>query len=235
MATTLGTLRTRVRTLLLETTASFWTDAELLDHLLAGAKDMWGALIDLNAEHYSTEDATNVSQAASTATLTGIPTDCFRILHIEPRDITTAGTGRGILYVPKDYNSLEFTAARAQGTLSSDAVGVVYYEPRSAGPPVDTMTVRVAPLLSAALTLRVKYCPTLSSSLDASSNNPIPGESDNALVAWCIAYARAKEREDRSPDPNWLKIYGTEKDNILTRATPRQSQEPDVVEDLFGG
>ena len=53
-------------------------------------------------------------------------------------------------------------------------------------------------------------------------------------MAWTVAFARAKEREDRSPDPAWLAIYATEKQNILTRLTPRQTQEPEIVGDMFG-
>jgi hypothetical protein len=68
----------------------------------------------------------------------------------------------------------------------------------------------------------------------SSGNNPIPGESDQALIAYIVAFARAKEREDRSPDPNWIAVYANEKQSILTRLTPRQSQEPDVVEALWG-
>jgi hypothetical protein len=40
MATTLGTIRTNARIRLLETTAKFWTDAELLDYIIDGVKDL---------------------------------------------------------------------------------------------------------------------------------------------------------------------------------------------------
>jgi hypothetical protein len=101
---------------------------------------------------------------------------------------------------------------------------------------VATPTVRVVPQISGTLLLRFIYVAAPgSAALTLNSANPIPGESDNAMMAWIIAQARAKEREDRSPDPNWLAIYGTEKQSLLVRMAPRQQQEPEVVEDLFGG
>jgi hypothetical protein len=50
-----------------------------------------------------------------------------------------------------------------------------------------------------------------------------------------VAWARAKEREDRSPDPAWFATYSTDKQSLLTALTPRQEQEEEVVEGLFDG
>lgn len=234
MATTLGTIRTNARVHLIETTANFWTDAELLEHIQQGVKDLWRAVVDLHQEHFLTVDETNVSQAASATSLTGVPSDCYRVHIIEPRDTTDTGSSKALIYQPKDYNSKEFVGARSLGTQDPTSAGVIYYTLTQAGAPVAAPTVLVAPKLSAAALLRFVYVPTLSvAAMTASDNNPIPGESDNALKAWCVAYGRAKEREDRSPDPNWLAVYATEKANILTSLTPRQTQEPEVVEGLF--
>ena len=213
---------------------AFWTDAELLTYILEGAKDLWRALLDLHQEHFMTVDATNVSLAASTATITGTPADTLRVLSIEPRDLSVAtGTGRYILFQPADYQSPEFVAARSRDDIDPNEGGIIYYAVAGAGSPVAAPTIYVAPEISSALNLRLVYIPTLSSSLAAASNNPIPGESDLALKAWCIAYAKAKERDDGSPDPNWLAIYATEKQSLLTVSTPRQEQEPRVVRGVF--
>lgn len=236
MATLLSAIETQARRHLLETTAAFWTSAELIDIMNQGIKDLWGSAIDLHQEHWFTNDATNVSMAASTATLTGVPTDVFRIILIEPRDVSAGVTGRNVLFVQKDYNSREMIAARSAAATDTNTIegGVVYYAPTQAGAPVGAPTVYVAPLLTAALNLRLVYVP-IQATLTAAGNNPIPGESDNALVAWTVAYARAKEREDRSPDPNWLAVYGTEKQNIMVRLKPRDESEPDNVEGMFEG
>jgi hypothetical protein len=113
MATTLGTIRTRVRTFIREGSASFWTDAELLEHLDAGVRDLWGSVTQLNLEHFFTVDATNVSMAASTATLTGVPADVLRVHLIEPRDTTSTGNGRFTHFIPRDYNHPDSIAARS--------------------------------------------------------------------------------------------------------------------------
>ena len=235
MATTLSTLRTSARAHLIETTADFWTDAELLDIMLQGVKDLWGAVIDLHQEHFLTVDITNVSLSANGTSLSGVPTDTFRVHLIEPTDITNAGSYENLIFVPRDYNSPDFIAARTATAQDSTTTGIIYYCLISAGAPVGAPSVLVAPSVTTALAagaIRFVYVPVLGT-LTGSSNNPIPGESDHALIAWTVAYARAKEKDDRVPDAGWLAVYATEKQHILTRLTPRQTQEPDYVEALF--
>lgn len=235
MATLLSSLETQARTTLLEPVASFWTSAELIAIANKGIKDLWGALIDLHQEHYQTMDVTNVTLAADSDVLANVPTDVFRVLLIEPKDVSVAGAYRGLQFVPKDYNSQEFTSARTLGSVNALQSQVLYYTISQAGAPVGAPTIRIAPMLSAALaagTIRLVYIPTIAD-LTASGTNPVPGESDNALIAWIIAYAKAKEREDGAPDPGWLAVYATEKQNILTRSTPRQEQEPEYVDAMF--
>lgn len=228
MATLLSTIRTDVRTTLIETTASFWSDDELLRILILGCQDLWKALVDLKQDHFLTIDETNVSLAASATSLTGVPADVFRVRGIEPRTLTDS---TATIFSPKDFTHPDFVRARQQST--SDANGrVVLYDVIQAGAPVGAPTIRTAPALTAALLLRLIYIATLGT-LTAASNNPIPGDSDNALKAWGIAYARAKEREDRSPDPEWIAIYSSEKQQLMTVNTPRQDDEPEYAEALF--
>ncbi len=52
-------------------------------------------------------------------------------------------------------------------------------------------------------------------------------------MAWTVAFARAKERDDRSPDPNWLAVYATEKSHLLESLGLRQYQEPTYVEAIY--
>jgi len=216
-------------------TSPFWSSAELIDIVNQGIKDLWGAVIDLFQEHYLTIDTTNVSYTAEAESLSGIPTDVFRVFLIEPKDTTQLGTYRNIVFAPRDYNSPEFTAARSRTSANPVQDSIVYYALSGAGAPVGAPTVLIAPKLSVNLpagTIRFAYNPIIADKI-SSDSNPIPGESNNALIAWMVAYARAKEREDRSPDPNWLAVYATEKGNILTRLTPRQTHEPDYVEPIF--
>lgn len=212
----------------------FWSSAELIDILNQGIKNLWGALIDLFEDHFQTIDTTNVTLAADATSLAGVPSDVFRVLLIEPADTTSAGSTRHVRFIPRRYNSDDFINARAQDALDPSTAGVIFYEVTQPGPPTAAPTILTAPKLSSAMSLRLAYIPT-QAAVAAAGNNPIPGESDMALIAYGVAFARAKEREDRSPDPNWLKTYDTEKQGLLVRLTPRQEQEPEVVEGVFDG
>ncbi len=214
------------------TGGSNWSDAELLVHLTDAAKDLWAAILDTYGDHFFTVDTTHVSLAASDTQLTGVPTDCFRVQLIEPLDTTTTASGGNVAFVPRKYNHPDFEAARAVGTIDPSMAGVIFYDVSGAGTPVGTPVILTAPKLASALNLRFVYNPTLGV-LTTASNNPIPGEADKALVSYCIAFGRSKERDDRSPDPNWIAVYATEKQSILARITPRQEQEAEYVNGMF--
>lgn len=228
MATLLSKIVEIARGHLVEATASYWSDAFLLDLAILGVNDLWGAVNDLYQDHFLTIDATNVSQAANATSLAGVPADVFRIHLIEPR---TLSTNVGLFYEPKDYGHPDFVRARGQSAIDPTD-GTIYYDVMAAGAPIGAPTIVVAPIVSSAVLLRLVYVPTVGT-LTLASNNPIPGASDNALVSWVVAYARAREREDRAPDSEWLTAYKTEKVNLLNRLQPRQAQEPQVAEAFF--
>lgn len=230
MATLISAIETQARRHLLETSASFWSSAELVDLIIAGIKDLWRDTVDLKQEHYLTVDITNVSLAASTATLTGVPTDVHKVYLIEPLNTSNTSSNEGLVFTPLDYNHKLFNAARAQDDVSPNNE-TIYYAITGQGAPVGAPTIRIAPKVTAAVSLSFSYIPTLAT-MTSSSNVPIPGEADNALVAWCVAYARAKEREDRSPDPNWIAIYSTEKSHLLQSLGVRQYQDLQFVDGL---
>jgi len=212
--------------------AAFWTEDELLQIMILGARDLWRAIVDLHQGHFTTIDATNVSLTASSSTLTGVPVDCFRVLSLEPRDLSQSASTRNVTFRPMPYQSRQFMEARASSSFSPSEGGVIYYDILNAGSPVAAPSIVIAPQISSAMNCRLVYTNTLAA-LTESSNNPIPGESDNALIAWTTAWARAKDREDRMPDPSWLAPYATDKNALLVALTPRQEQEPEVVEDFF--
>lgn len=228
MATTLSSLETQVRRHLIETTASYWSSDELVTLMNRCIKELWRAILDLNQEHFLTIDATNVTLAASTSTLSGVPTDVFRIVLIEPRDMSDTSPNVGLQFTPKDYNHPDFVAARSHSAVSPSQRELLYAV-ISAGAPVAAPTIRVAPQVDAAVNLTLAYIPVLADKI-AANDNPIPGESDQAIIAYTVAFARTKEREDRIPDPEWLSIFATEKQSLLTALTPRSTQEPEFVE-----
>jgi len=231
MATPISTIIAAARVTLLETTARFWTDAELLEICVDGCKDLWKKIIDLGFDHFVTIDETNVSMAASTVALSGVPADLFRIRTIEPRTLNASNPG--LIFKPRSLTHPDFVQAKVLSAVEP-RTRVIYYAVVNAGAPVGAPSIRCAPTVSAAVPLAVAYIPVLGT-LTAVSNNPIPGESDKALKHYTIAFARAKQRADRAPDPEHISIYATEARNLLIALTPRSEQEPETVVGLFEG
>jgi hypothetical protein len=233
VATTLASIISQARTTYLyepvEVANGQWTDAELLLILGNGIKDLARALKDTYQNFFFTLDVTNVSMPANSQTLTGVPADVFIVLGLEPRDLATY---EHVIFTPLDYNDRKFRAARAEGARSLQTVGDVYeifFNVAGAGAPVAAPTIYVAPKLSTALPLTLVYVPTLT----LGANNPVPGESDQALINWLVAHARAKTRDDGEPDPDMLELYQTEKTSIIIACSPRQEVDIDRAEDFF--
>ena len=214
-------------------TSPFWSSAELLAIAGKACLDLWRDVVDLKAEHYLTVDTTNVTMAASTATLTGVPSDVHKIYLIEPINNGTNGVNRGLIFEPLDYNDVKFRDARAHDAVDPSNA-VIYYAITGQGAPVGAPTIHVAPQINSAVSLRFCYIPVLAATdLESGDNIPIPGEADNAVIAWTVAYARAKEREDRAPDSGWMAIYATEKAHLLQSLGQRQYQENQTVNAMF--
>ena len=233
LSTKLSALEVTARYFLKEASASYWSSAELIDYFNQGITNLWGMVVDLNQEHHITVDTSNVTLAVDGTQLTGVPADTFRVHIIEISDTTSANRRRDVLFVPRDYNSHEFINARSLLSQDPNNGVEIYYTLTDPGAPVSAPIVLTAPKVSTALTLRFVYVPTLPIKV-AADDNPIGGGSDMALVAWVVAYALSKDREDKSPDPNWLATYSTHKESLRTRMTPRQTQEAEVVDDVFG-
>ena len=230
MATTLAQLETLVRLRISEPTARFWTSAELIEILSAGVRDLWRDIADLKEEHFMTISE-SVTQAVDAYTLTGVPTDVHKIILIEPLDISEDSANINLIYKPSQYQSDEFMGARSRDSIDPTN-DIIYYAITAAGTPVGAPTIRVAPAVNTEVELSFAYVPSVGT-LTSASNNPIPGESDNALVAWAVAFARAKEREDLAPDPSWMAVYSTEKLHLLQSLGVRQYQEPTYVDPMF--
>lgn len=231
MATLLSALITDVRTRLVAPIATdlYWTDAEILIWLNQGIKDLWRAINDNYQNYFLTVDATNVYLAANGTTVTGTPADVSIVRKITPRSLSTYPYVR---FEHRPFDHRDFVAAEAQGAVDTQTARLIYFDVTDAGGPVAAPTIRVAPSLSSQMLLTLGYVPVLATKT-ATDNNPIPGESDNALVSYAVAYARGREREDRGPDPEWIRMYATEKANILVSLTPRQTQDEVVAEALF--
>lgn len=232
MATLISAIETKVRLRLEEPVAKFWSSDELVGIIADGIRDLWRDVVDLKQEHFITI-STSVTCPANTATLASVPTDVHKIIMITPSNVSESSPNVGLFFRPADYNSDYFQNALTRPAVDPSNT-VVFYAITGQGAPVGAPTLRVAPQTTSAVTLSFAYVPTLGT-LTSASTVPIPGEADNALVAWAVAYARAKEREDRSPDPNWLGVYATEKAHLLKSLDLRQYQEPGFAAAVFEG
>jgi hypothetical protein len=222
---------TLARRHLIEATANFWSDDELAQLAIQGIKDLWRDIVDLKQEHFLTKNVSSVSYQPSTTVLTGVPLDVHKVYMIEPLDLSINGSNKGLLFKPLAYNNNQFQLARSRDAIDPTN-DTIYYALSGQGSPVNAPVIDVAPKVTSAVKLNFVYVPTLTG-IQSTDNNPIPGEADNAIVAWIVAYARAKEREDRSPDPLWVSIYSTEKAHLLQSLGLRQYQEPSYAEAMF--
>ena len=216
---------------LIEVTPNFWTSQELQDIIASGVRDLWRDVVDLKQEHFLVYNRTDVFLDASTTTLRGVPSDVHKVYQIEPLDSSESSSFVGLQFSPLEYNNQTFALARTRGTIDPTN-DTIYYQISQPGGPVGAPTITIAPTVSSQVPLLFVYVPTLG---DFTTNSvvPIPGESTNALVAWTIAFARAKEREDRAPDPGWLAVYATDKQHLLQSLGLRQYQEPQYVQANF--
>ena len=231
MPTLASAIETLARQRLVETSASFWTSAELISIMDLGHKDLWRDTVDLKQEHYLTVNDSDVSLSASTSTLTGVPSDVHKVYLIEPRDVSSDSANAGLIFTPMDFNHASVRMARTLDAADPTNTNI-YYSITGQGGPVNAPTIRVAPQVTSQVLLTFTYVPTLTT-LVSTAPILIPGEADAALVAWTVAFALAKEREDKSPDPNWLAVYSTEKQHLMQSLGLRQYQEAQTADAVF--
>lgn len=224
-------VQTLVRRQLNELTPKFWTEEELHDIILQGIRDLWKDIVNLKQEHFLKLDDHNVVLKSGEHKLSGVPKDVHKIYLIEPRDPSLNGGNNGVVFEFKDRNHNTFKAAQALDSVDPSMV-TIYFCPTGAGGPDGETVIYCAPSVTSDLNILFGYIPTLVD-LQPTDPIPIPGESSNALVAWTLAYARAKERDDRGPDPTWLQVYMTEKTHILEALGVRQYQDPQYADALF--
>lgn len=218
-----------VRSNIIETAANFWTDAELLLHLNRGVKDLWRKIANVNQDYFFTTSIAP-SMAANGTQLSGVPTDVSIVHGIEPQ---SPNSYPNLNFFPRRYTHADMVAARTRSAEDPMTAGPIYYALTGAGGPVAAPVIYVAPPISAAVPLRLTYTPTIPTMVGGTAN-PIPGETDQALIAWVCAHALGKQA-NQVPDATWLAIYKTEADSVLLFATPRQDDEPDVAEAIFEG
>lgn len=234
MSSTLASLITQARDLLNEPTASFWSDAELLRYMNGGINDLFRRIKDNLQDDFFTEDVTNVYAAANATSLTGVPSNVAHVRAIVPRSLASYPNVR---FWPRKYGDYDFLSAQSASAIDPLSGGDIYYAIVGTGGPVGAPTIKIAPALSSQLLLAFAYTPSRTAITDSSTANPIPGESDMALVYWTVAHALARtphgDQGSMVPHPGWLKMYEDQLAKIGVATTPRQDDEPDVAEAFF--
>lgn len=231
MPTKISVIETLSRQRLIEPVPNFWSSDEIVQIVIAGVKDLWRDVVDLKQEHYLTVNTTDVTLQPSTGQLQGVPTDVHKVYMIKPVDATANSANVGLVFHPADLNHKDFVQSQTLDAIEPRN-SCIYYAITGQGAPVNAPIIYIAPKVTLPVSISFAYVPTLGS-MTSDTIVPIPGEADNALVAWTVSYARAKEREDRSPDPNWLGIYSTEKQHLLQSLGLREYQAPKFVDALF--
>lgn len=241
MATKIQSVIQVVRRYLVEPEPNFWSDDELVGIAQTGIRDLWRDTVDLKQEHFlkSVNDGSVVYPTGSIANSTnggtqdmqGVPTDVHKVYMIEPLSLTENGSNEGLQFRPLPYNDYRFQLQRSRPPIDPEN-DTIYYAIHGQGGPVNAPTIRCAPTVTVAVPVSFTYVPVLGM-LRATDVIPIPGEADNAVIAWTVAYARAKEKDDRAPDPAWLTVYATEKAHLLGSLGIRQYQEATFSDAVF--
>jgi hypothetical protein len=215
---------------------TFWSDAELLVHLNAGAKDCWRHVQNLLQDYFFQiiEDGT-VTQDVNATTLTIATSPTPKIYKIQGIEPVTQANYPALNYFPRKYMHPDMVRARTADAVDPGSCGPAYYA--IAGRGNDALpTIYVAPKFTAQVPIRLVFTPGIGTLLIGDAN-PIPGESDQALENFIVAYAKPKETDEDgagqnpgTPDAGWLAMYKAERDSMCVSLDPRQEDQPDVAE-----
>lgn len=231
MATQLQTLITTVRDKLNAPIATdlFWTDAELLRYMNRAIKDLWRAIND-NYQDYFLAINEGALLPANSSEILDVPEDLAILREIEP-----LATGSELQFEFRAYNDPLMRAARRASAVDPSQGGTIYYCLTDAGAPVGVPSIFIAPQVTADVELRLAYVAPIDDSTDATDVNPIPGESDMALINFTLSQAISRQGgdENRELSAEYLAKYATDKANLLVALTPRQTRDDDVVQALF--
>lgn len=234
MSTALSSLITRTRDLINESTASYWSDAELLRYMNGAINDLYRRLKDNHQDDFFTLDESNVAAAASTEALTGVPSNIAEIRLLTPRSLVSYPNLR---FWPRKFNDYDFQAARASQAADPTSGGDIFYAVYGTGGPVGAPNIVIAPKVSAAVLLTLGYVPSRTEITSAATVNPIPGEADMALVYYATAHALGRTPHGgqtvMKPNEGYMKLYEAEAQKIVVASTPRQTDEPDVAAAFF--
>jgi hypothetical protein len=228
MPTTLQTILTDARAAINAQSDPFWSDPEILRYINRGIADVRRSINQTHQDYHFELDVT-VEHQPGVDTLVNVPADCGVIYGLEVVD----RAAHPLLYVRKDWQHASFQDARQRSGLDPLTGGIIYYTATGVGAPLAAPTIRVAPPVSAVVTLRLTYQPVPDITLGLSDNVPLPANADEALIQWTVAYMVGRQRPDQQPDATRMGLYNVEVQKIMVAIAPRDESETRTVEPLF--
>jgi len=233
---TLAAMRLLVRDQLDESSASFWTDAQLLRYLNRAQSRVWNRLKAAN-EYYCTVTRTS-NDGALTIQGESYTASAFRIVagtsdYVLPPDFDQMSTievitlGYEELSITRlDINDPEFRGARSLVDNQSPS-GEIYFD--IVGEPA---SMRIAPKSDTTLDLRITYVQTLADMSADTDRLMLPNPLYIAVADYATMYAL---RQDRSPDAGTYEASG---DKLIAEkfgSDFRQTQDISVARSYLAG
>jgi len=224
-----------VRGHVVEATATYWSDLELLALANLGVKDLWRRIVNTHQDYFFQSD-TGCSLIADTLDLQDVPSNVSIVIGLEP---VTPSSYPSMNFFPRRFTHPDMIGARSLEAQDAGSCNRMFYSVTGPGGPIGSPTIYVAPKVTSTIPIRLTFVPLAPEMVLTAPNaqqtlsNPVPGESDNAIVAWTTAYALAKEPGaggERIPDAGWMAIYEAQALGIIVFVTPRQDDEPEVAE-----
>ena len=192
---TLSALRTRLRDLLNEPTAGFWTDAQLNRYLATAYKRFYLEAIKLNPD-FATRyyDITYTAGAASVNVSITDSFICREVYGMEDRTTSTPGP---MMQQAESLEELHSCYANEPATVISGFPAKWYLknvESTAAGVITQQLTIYVAPYPASAMTLRMHYRaePQELSTADTYTTG-LSAEWDECVVYGALVLARMQE------------------------------------------
>lgn len=147
---TLAVALSRIRYRIGETTAGFWTDAELISYINDAKDDLYNAILTINKDYFEKSASVTVSAGTHKAEL---PSDFQRLKSIRMSTVGYEDTQ----FVPRDRNTQEFLSGLNSINTANSPYEVMYDIYQNLDDTDKTMYLDLSPIFMDARTLEVNY------------------------------------------------------------------------------
>lgn len=159
---TLGTARARIRYRINETTASYWTDAELNSYINDAKEDLYNSILTINKDFF--EKKTTLTMVSGTAEYE-LPTDFQQV-----KSLRMSGAGyEDTMFKPMDRSTQAFLMGLNSMNVAASPYEVMYDTYQNLDDTDKTWYIQFSPIPRSAQTIEMNYVaqlPDLSSDSD---------------------------------------------------------------------